>query len=236
MEKLIVFTIILILLAGGSQAIAMKHCPPDIKRRDNNVLFDEAFQVVSSYGHIIETASRLFQVPQKIIISVILTESGGNPVARAKTSSAKGLMQTIDSTFNMAYKSLEARGIRIVRDPLNPRASIMAGTWYLDRMYDRAVMDLKADPDKRQTINAWKTALDYYHTGPESRTMDQSKEFYQTPDEEKYANSVLYVAANIFYPDQTLQQEYQQAEPDKIIYPKHSYFIDHESMVDKGFD
>ena len=135
---------------------------------NDTIPFDNAYQVISNYGETITKASKLFDVPEKIIIGVIFVESGGDRFARVATSSAKGLMQTIDSTFNVAYKALKSQGIYIVKDPFDPTASILAGTWYLGQMYDQAVLGLKADSYKRQEINSWATALEYYFEGPEN--------------------------------------------------------------------
>lgn len=72
-----------------------------------------------------------------------MAESGADPYAKAKTTSAKGLMQTIASTFEMARNGLADQGIRISDDPFDPESSIIAGAWYLDRMYTKAVKDKK---------------------------------------------------------------------------------------------
>ena len=87
------------------------------------------------FASLIEKASARFHIPREIIGAVIMVESGGNPRARSSTSSASGLMQTIDSTFRQARSALESRDIRIADTPFDARASIMAGSWYLDRMY-----------------------------------------------------------------------------------------------------
>jgi soluble lytic murein transglycosylase-like protein len=152
MKKLVILPLIYLILICSififtSQAFAI---------HKDTIPFDNAYQVISNYGETITRASKLFDVPEKIIIGVILTESGGDPLARAKTSSAKGLMQTIDSTFNMAYNALKVQGINIVKDPFDPTASILAGSWYLGSMYDQAVLDLKADFYKKslKSLNA----------------------------------------------------------------------------------
>lgn len=118
------------------------------------------------YADLIRKASDLFNVPQEIIAAVIMVESGGDPKARAKTSSAAGLMQTISGTFTDARTSLKNREIHISESPYDPESSIFAGTWYLDRMYDRARRDKPGEVGPRDSIAAWKYPLEYYYAGP----------------------------------------------------------------------
>lgn len=123
-------------------------------------------QALRAYDPIIREASSRFRVPSEIIGAVIMAESRGDPRAQAFGSTAKGLMQTIDGTFQDARESLLSQGIIIRDDPFDPRASIMAGVWYLDRMYTRAAKDGKqASPDRRD-IASWRYPLEYYYAGP----------------------------------------------------------------------
>jgi hypothetical protein len=191
MKKLLAFTMICSLFIFCSKSFAMNNHTTGNTMWDDTIPFDETYKVISDYGEIIARASKLFNIPQEIIIGVILTESGGDPFARAKITSAKGLMQTIDSTFNMAYRALKAQGIRILKDPSDPTASILAGAWYLDRMYNQAVMDLKADPYERQKIRSWGMALEYYFAAPDIGG-------YHTMEQKEHADTVIFTAANLF--------------------------------------
>ena len=112
----------------------------------------------------IEDAARRFDVPAVVIGAVILQESGGDAEAKAKGTSAKGLMQTIDATFALAKKTLAKRGVRIA-NPLVARDSILAGAWYLSYCYDLAIRDHRAK-GKRNDPDAWRRALEYYYAGP----------------------------------------------------------------------
>ena len=114
----------------------------------------------------IQRASRLFQVPTAIIEAVIMVESGGNPLAKAKTSSASGLMQTIKSTFAEGHRALAAKKIACISDPFDPEASILVGTWYLAKMFDQAQADGKPGVDNRFEISSWHYPLQYYYSGP----------------------------------------------------------------------
>lgn len=123
-------------------------------------------RVLKPHASHIYKASQRFNIPPEIIRAVIVVESGGNPRAKAKTSSAKGLMQTIDSTFKAARKDLRAKGIYTAATPYDAHASIMAGSWYLDRMFRRAVADKKPGVEKRNDIDSWRLPLEYYYAGP----------------------------------------------------------------------
>jgi len=121
---------------------------------------------VAPYAELIKEAADMFNVPQEIIAAVIMVESGGDPKARAKTSSAAGLMQTISGTFSDARKSLKSREIHISDNPFDPESSILAGIWYLDRMYERAITDKPGKVGHRDQIASWKYPLEYYYAGP----------------------------------------------------------------------
>ncbi len=114
----------------------------------------------------IDNAATLFQIPTAIIEAVIMVESGGDPWARAKTSSAAGLMQTIKVTFSEARRALTKQGVIIPDDPFNPYASIMAGSWYLGKMFEQAVADGKPVVETRSELASWRYALEYYYAGP----------------------------------------------------------------------
>jgi len=114
----------------------------------------------------IAMAADFFVIPESVIKAVIMVESGGDPRARATTSSAAGLMQTIAATFAAARRDLLGQGIVIPDDPCDPYASIMAGSWYLDRMFVQAAADGKPGVDDRRRIAAWRYPLEYYYAGP----------------------------------------------------------------------
>lgn len=118
------------------------------------------------FESIIIEASEKFNVPMEIISGVIMVESGGNPNAKAKTSSASGLMQTISATFSDARSALKKQGIPITGSPFDPQSSIMAGTWYLARMYQMAKSDRPEELAGRENIDSWKYPLQYYYAGP----------------------------------------------------------------------
>jgi soluble lytic murein transglycosylase-like protein len=126
----------------------------------------QLYQRLSPYRKTIRSAAKKFKIPEAVIGAVIMVESAGNSRAKAKTSSAKGLMQTIDSTFYSARKGLAQMGINIANSPYDPHASIMAGSWYLDRMYAQVLNDHHSPGHQRGDVNSWQKALEYYYAGP----------------------------------------------------------------------
>lgn len=122
--------------------------------------------LLKPYRGLINECAQKFNVPEEIIGAVILVESGGNNKAAAKTSSAKGLMQTIRSTFREARLSLNDRGIKIEDNPFNPRSSIYAGTWYLNHVFEKVLKDNPGKGLSRSDIENWCTPAKYYYAGP----------------------------------------------------------------------
>jgi soluble lytic murein transglycosylase-like protein len=123
-------------------------------------------RVLTPFSSLIAEAAGRFDIPPEIIAAVIMVESGGDPRARSKSSSAAGLMQTLSATFGRARRALRARNIYIADDPFDPRASIMAGSWYLARMYRRAAADAPVEAGRREDLAAWRLAAQYYYAGP----------------------------------------------------------------------
>ncbi len=114
----------------------------------------------------IDNAAAIFQIPSAIIEAVIMVESGGDAQAKARTSSAAGLMQTIKATFSEARQALTKQGVIIPDDPFNPYASIMAGSWYLSKMFEQAKADAKPGVKNRSDMASWRYPLEYYYAGP----------------------------------------------------------------------
>ncbi len=134
----------------------------------------EAGRKIASYLHrallpyagTIDEAAVKFDIPEEIIGAVIMVESGGDANARADTSSAKGLMQTISGTFRDARNGLLSQGVFINNNPFDAYASIMAGSWYLDRMFAAASDDGKQGLISREDLFSWRFPVEYYYAGP----------------------------------------------------------------------
>ncbi|MEA3347495.1 MAG: transglycosylase SLT domain-containing protein [Pseudomonadota bacterium] len=135
-----------------------------IKRKD--MIISPIKKRMAPWRREIDNAAALFQVPTAIIEAVIMVESGGDPRAKAKTSSASGLMQTIKATFSEARRALAEQGVTIPDNPFDPYASIMAGSWYLGKMFEQAEADGKAGVKLRSELASWRYPLEYYYAGP----------------------------------------------------------------------
>lgn len=123
-------------------------------------------KALEPYRKLIDQCAKRFSIPEEIIGAVIMVESSANPRARAKTSTASGLMQTIQSTFKEARTGLRNMGIIIKNNPFNPRSSIYAGSWYLDRMFHQVAENPSNGHLSREDIYAWKHPVQYYYVGP----------------------------------------------------------------------
>lgn len=84
---------------------------------------NSAMKRLEKYNQIIEEASNKYNVDEKLIKSVILTESSAKENAKSHAN-AKGLMQLMDSTAT-------AMG---VNDPWDPKENIHGGTKYLSKL------------------------------------------------------------------------------------------------------
>ncbi len=93
---------------------------PDEKDLNLN---EKALKRLKKFDKYIKEASEKFNVDEKLIKSVILTESQAKPNAKSKAN-AKGLMQLIDSTATYL-------GVENVWDP---KENIMGGTKYLSKL------------------------------------------------------------------------------------------------------
>ena len=67
----------------------------------------------------------------------------------------------LSGTFGESRRGLLERGISVKNDPFDPRSSILAGSWYLDRMYTLT----EGGPD-RGSPASWRKALEFYYAGP----------------------------------------------------------------------
>ncbi len=141
----------------------LKNVPDIYKRRWHAAQIHPLSAKIRPWIKWIREASKLFNVPESIIEAVIVQESGGNPRARSRITSAKGLMQTIDATFRFSQRHLEKIGITI-KNPFNPKDSIFAGAWYLSHCFSVAERELGLKL-RRNRLEDWRYVLEYYYAG-----------------------------------------------------------------------
>ena len=106
-----------------------------IKAQTRQWWYSTINKIISNYHPIIKHASAKYGVPERIIISVILQESQGNPRAYRYESNvndaSRGLMQIL-------YRTAVGLGYQGSPDGLfNPEINIDLGTKYLRQNYDR---------------------------------------------------------------------------------------------------
>lgn len=83
------------------------------------------------WGPYIREASRRFGVPEQWVRAVMREESAGE-VQALSPAGAMGLMQVMPSTYEMLRDEYG-----LGNDPFEPRDNILAGTAYIQQMYDR---------------------------------------------------------------------------------------------------
>ncbi len=117
------------------------------------------------YDEHIREASRKYDLSMPLLKAVIKTESDFDPQAVSKKG-AKGLMQIMPSNF-------QPLGIR---DPFDPRESIMGGALHLRRLLDRFRGDIRL-------------ALAAYNAGVES--VERSEGIPPFPETKDYVRKVI---------------------------------------------
>lgn len=79
----------------------------------------------------IKQAALLTGVSESILLAMAKQESSFNPNAKASTSSAKGLFQFLDSTWNDMVKKYGKDYPQLLNGPFDPLASAIAGALYI---------------------------------------------------------------------------------------------------------
>lgn len=85
----------------------------------------------ASVADAIKQAALLTGVSESILLAMAQQESSFNPNAKASTSSAKGLFQFLDSTWNDMVKKYGKDYPQLLNGPFDPLASAIAGALYI---------------------------------------------------------------------------------------------------------
>ena len=133
----------------------------DIKERKR---FSRSYSE-DKYDEYIREASGIHGVSFPLLKAIMKAESGFNPKAISKKG-AKGLMQIMPSNFRVLG----------IKNPFNPRESIMGGALYLRQMSDRFNGKIHL-------------ALAAYNAGPDS--VDRSGGIPPIRETENYVNKVM---------------------------------------------
>lgn len=86
---------------------------------------------VETVGDAIREAAKLTGVDESILLAMAKQESTFNPAAKATTSSAKGLFQFLDSTWNEMVNRYGKNFPQLYNGPYDPLASAIAGALYI---------------------------------------------------------------------------------------------------------
>ena len=86
---------------------------------------------VETVGDAIREAAKLTGVDESILLAMAKQESTFNPAAKATTSSAKGLFQFLDSTWNEMINRYGKNFPQLYNGPYDPLASAIAGALYI---------------------------------------------------------------------------------------------------------
>lgn len=116
-------------LLGTSNEVSPKY-KENVSRLDN----DRMRATLTKYDANIQKYSKEFGVPPELVAIVLSIESGGNPNVKDSPKQARGLMQTIPSTYNSMVKGTAYAGVSF--EKMTPEASLFAGIKYLAQQYN----------------------------------------------------------------------------------------------------
>lgn len=115
-----------------AQSILQSNALPSINPSTTAVTTKQTSETVTNFDDIINEAATLYNLPEKLIKSVIKQESNFNPSATSYAGAA-GLMQLMPAT---------ARSLG-VDDVTDPKQNIMGGSKYLSQMLSRYNGDIE---------------------------------------------------------------------------------------------
>ncbi len=116
------------------------------------------------FAHVSE-AHKVFDIPERILYGLIFHESRCVVDAKNPNSSALGLNQILNGTWNWARRRLKQESGIEVTSRTDPRSSLMVGAWYLNHLFRSAQLKQPNRRFRRKVLEDWRTALSYYYAG-----------------------------------------------------------------------
>jgi hypothetical protein len=98
------------------------------------------------------SASRKVGIDLSLLYAIAKQESGFDPSAKSTSSSAKGLFQFVDNTWDSVFKSYKSFYPELTRGPLDPLANAIAGALYIKENIQ--ILSKKKIPINATTIYA----------------------------------------------------------------------------------
>jgi hypothetical protein len=135
----------------------------------------------------------IFDIPEPVFYGLIYHESGCDPKAKNPKSSARGLTQMIDATWDWSKGHVNKGFNLALRDRNIPDDSMMAGGWYLNHLFMVAErINGKEKMLSRKDLASWKIPLQYYYAGEGCGPKPKCR-----PEKKIYSKNIMFLANNL---------------------------------------
>ena len=191
---------------GGGESMLKKSLPnieKDVKNFESRVSDDPIANIIRedassrkalSPVEAIVVAAQEVGIDQDILTKIAKAESSLNPSAKAKTSSAGGLFQFIDSTWKDMVKRHGAKHGITVADKFDPRANSIMGAIFTKENAERLKPVLGREPNAREIYLAH-----FSGAGTAKRVLSKMKSNPNAPASEAWGNAAIKANKSIFY-------------------------------------
>lgn len=193
--------------SGGSEVEMGKSFPnieKDVKNfesRNDGTANDEIGQLIQQGDDVANTPKSIIGaaatdvgVDADILIKIAQAESSLNPDAKARTSSAGGLFQFIDSTWkDMVKRHGDKYGITVA-DKFDPRANSIMGAIFTQENANRLKPVLGREPNAREVYLAH-----FSGAGTAKKVLAKMKQNPNAPASEAWGSAAIKANKSIFY-------------------------------------